>query len=1157
MTAPQSPVPKTASPREGWIALPPDLVRRLGAFRRRVRRIKLFEAACAALGGVAVGFLTLFLLDRVSDTSAWVRGLLFAAAIVACGAIPWAWHRWVWRQRSLEQVARLIERRFPAVGDELRGIIEIVRGGGAGESKSRTLCEAAVAQVAERSARVDFRAATPPSRPWRWAVGAAVPLAAAAVLAALAPDAAANAWARFVAPWRTIDRFTFARISPLPARLVVPHGEPAEVQVTLRDDTRWRPQEAQLRIGGQPPLAARLAGEGYAFTIPPQTTDQQLVLSAGDVRQRVRVAAVHRPELIALEAEVTLPEYLERPGTRRQDIRGGTCAPVKGSRVTVVATASRELAAATLNGGTVAVEGAVIRTPPQVVEGESRLALAWRDPDGLAGAAPLELVIIARDDEPPSVVMLDVPQTRGILLNTDTLKFKVAARDDCGLRRVGLEWEGLSESSAGDAASLERGDRVLQAGGGDVESLDAVATFCPDALGIQPQPIALRAFAEDYLPGRGRVVSSPLVLYVVDRAEHALVLNTRLQQFRQQASEVRDREMGLLATNKELRQLPAEQLLSPETRARLESQAAAEEANARRLGRLVDEGAELVREALKNPEFEATTLEELSEDIQTLADIADSRMPSVAELLAQAARGRPAAGKPQAGEATPGSQKPAPAAPPKPGGQQPAESTPGEQASSEPPPKPGDMAGTPQAGGEPPPRAGEQREQPGGTSPAGSEPPAETPPIPQVVDTESSQQPKADEQPSPPSPAGPGRLGLPTTQAGVTPPTEAAEAGEPAAEEALDGAIAAQEELLAEFAQVADELAAVMARLEGSTFVKRLKLASREQGSIGSRIAGMAAEAFGKADGQPAPVRRALGEVRELSVRETDKMSALMDDLQAYFDRRQLPAFRTVLEEMKDLDTLGSLRQLSDDVLKEAGMSIAQAEFWSDTFDRLADDLVPPPQGGGGGEGGGPPGESVPPEVVLEVMKILDDEVNLREETRVAQQSRPAMAEEEFQAQAERLADRQDALAERVVDVVDRLLEEPAGERSFGQEIQLFEKVEEVMAEATDILATPETGPKAIGAETEAIELLLAAQAAGSNSGGGGGGGGAGGMTPGGGSTGSATSAALALMGRGNRTERAAGGEQEQATGSSGRVLPEEFRAGLDAYFNSFEKEPR
>jgi hypothetical protein len=304
-------------------------------------------------------------------------------------------------------------------------------------------------------------------------------------------------------------------------------------------------------------------------------------------------------------------------------------------------------------------------------------------------------------------------------------------------------------------------------------------------------------------------------------------------------------------------------------------------------------------------------------------------------------------------------------------------------------------------------------------------------------------------------------------------------------------------------------------------------------------------------------VKRALGDVRDQSMRETDRMSALMDDLQAYFDRRQLPAFRTVLEEMKELDTLGSLRQLSDDVIKEAGMSIAQAEFWSDTFDRLADDLVPPPQGEGDGEAGGPPRESVPPEVVLEAMKILEAEVNLREETRVAQQAKNAVAADEYAAQAEGLADRQDALADRVVDLVDRLLEQPNGEKAFGQEIQLFEKVEEVMAEATDTLATPDTGPKAIGAETEAIELLLAAQAAASNGGGGGGGGGGSGATPGGGGTGTATSAALALAGRGNRSGRGEGGEKDQATGTSGRVLPEEFRAGLDAYFNKFEKERR
>lgn len=1142
MTGPQSSAPPPANSPGRWIALPVELVQRLDAFRGRVRRIKLFEAACVAVVGVAAAFLTVFSCDRLGETPVLARLGILVAAIAACLAVPLAIRRWGIGLASLEQVARLIERRFPTIGDELLGIIDIVRTGATGQSRSRSLCEAAVAQVAGRSEAIDFREAMPPARPARWALAAALPVAACATLACLAPDAALNAWRRLIVPWAAVERFTFARVRPLPDRVVVPHGEPATVRVAVRDDTRWRPAEAQIVIGDQRPVVARLDGDTYSFTMPPQVSDAPLTLAVGDVRQRVRLEAIHRPELAGLEAEVALPDYLQRPGTRRQDIRGGMLAPVKGSRVAIVATANRTLAGGTVDGVAVETDGAMIRTPAVVVADPAKTLITWRDGDGLEAAAPLELVVAPRGDEPPTVVMLDVPQTRGILLETDTLKFKVAARDDFGIRRVGLEWEGLDDpyasgGSAGDAAAREQGERILQAGGGEVEAIDAAATFCPDALGIRPQPIAIRAFAEDFLPGRGRAVSSPLVLYVVDRAEHALVLNTRLQQFRQQASEVRDREMGLLATNKELRKLPAEQLVAPEARARLEAQAAAEDANARRLERLVDEGADLVREALKNPEFEAGTLEELAEDIQTLAEIAERRMPGVADLLAQAASGLPAAGSPRAGD--------------------PATGKPGEQQPRDAQPQPDETAEQRTPDGEAP-RVGEQREQPGAAPPEGiEESPSGKPAIPQVVDIESSQQPKEND-PQAPSEGGSSRFGLPTTQAGAAPPKKPVDResqDEQPAEEALDEAIARQEELLAEFAKVADELAAVMARLEGSTFVKRLKLAAREQGAIGSRIAALAAEAFGAAERRPEPVTQALGDVRTQSLRETERMSALMDDLQAYFDRRQLPAFRTVLEEMKDLDTLGSLRQLSDDVLDEAGMSIAQAEFWSDTFDRLADDLVPPPCEEGG-QGSGPQRESMPPEVVLEAMKILEEEVNLREETRVAEQARNAVEAGVFSAQARNLADRQDVLAGRIDDLVERLVEEPEGDRQFAPEIQLFEKVEEVMAEATDILATPDTGPKAIGAETEAIELLLAAQAAAGNPAGGGGGGG-GGSTPGGGGSGKATSAALALAGRGNRSGRGEGGEKDQATGTSGRVLPEEFRAGLDAYFNRFEKERR
>jgi hypothetical protein len=1146
----------------GGIALPSDLERRLYAFRALVWRVKLIEAACGAACGVLVGYLVVFGLDRVTETPWWVRCLAFTAAVAACAAVPLALHRWVWSHRALDQVARLIARRFPSMGDQLLGIIEIVRtaglsgAGGSGGLGSRRLCEAAIAQVAEQSTTYDFAAAVPRPRHRRWLALVALPAVAAATAAALVPDAAANAWARFLAPWRAVERFTFARVGSLPDEIVVPRGEPAPLEVTLAADTRVRPAAARVRLGRQPPLATPLEADRYAFTLPPQLAETPLVVAVGDARARARVVPLLRPEITDVLAEVRLPEYLERPEPQRVDVRSGVLAPVKGSSVAIVATANRALASARVDGSAVVPQGATVRTAPAVATEEHKVTIEWCDDRGLQGQRPLVVHLTPRADEAPTLALSGLPAGRDILLSSDTLRFTIGVADDFGIRRVGIEWEG-DGGERGQAP--EKGERPLKAGGPDQAALEVAATFCPDALGVRPQPLVLRAFAEDYLPGRGRVHSTPFLVYVVDKAEHALVMNERLGRWRQQAAEVRDREMALLAGNTELRKLPAEKLLDPEMRLRLEQQAAAEDAQARRMERLVEEGGKLVREAIKNPEFEAATLERLAEDIQTLDDIGAARMPSVAELLRAAADATLAtAGQPGQPSATTQGQ---PAGDPRAGGSQqpgrPGEPQPGGQ------PKPDDLADQrPADEQEPdgPSRVGEDHGRAGGAANEQPQPQDETPPIPQVVDRESSQQPDAGERQSPPqSGGGQGRLGLPSTQAGVAPPrpdrAAPAEEEQPA-EEALAAAVEAQQRLLEEFAKVADDLARVMANLEGSTFVKRLKLASREQGAIAGRIAGLAADAFGRSERRPAAVQQSVREVAEANAREADKVSHIMDDLQAYLDRRQLPAFHTVLEEMKELDALGSLRQLSDDVTREAGMSLAQSEYWSDTFDRLADDLVEPPQQSQG-QGQGETPESVPPEVVLETMQILEEEVNLRDETRVAEQARGAVDAAAHAAAARALADRQGALADRIVGLVDRLLEEEEGERQFAREIELFEKVEVVMAEAADVLEKPDTGPKAIGAETEAIELLLAAQAC-SGGGGGGGGGGAAGPSGGGGATGTTSRSALALVGAGNRVRGAGdGGERDQATGTSGRVLPEEFRAGLDAYFNRFEKERR
>ena len=1123
----------------GGLALPESLRRQLDAFRRTVWTIKAIEAVCGAVCGVLVAWLVLFLLDRVSDTSSLVRWILFVAAVASCAAIPVAFHRWIWSHRGLDSLARLIARRFPSLGDQLLGIVEIVRNHG-DQQASRPLCEAAIRQVAESAGRCDLREAVPQPRHRLWAWLAAVPLALAIALPLIVPDAAANAWARFLSPWRLVERFTFTRIGGLPEKLVIPHGEQAEVGIGLRAESRWRPAQAQARIGSGPTLTAGRDGDSYTLTLPPQMAEAPLRLAVGDARQAVTLVPTFRPAITGISARVHWPAYLGRPEPVTKDSRGGTLAVVKGSSVVVTATASRDLASATIDGASVVPAGATISTPTLVVDRPLDLSLVWQDTLGLSGSKPLVVSLIAGEDAPPTIAV-DGLAGKAVLLESETVRFSLQARDDFGVKQVGIEWIGSDSGGSESSADRTAGEKLLAAGGPAVETLDAIGTFSPAALAIAPQTVEVRVFAEDYLPGRGRSYSAPAVFLVMTSSDHALWINDQIGRWKQQTAEVRDREMELLARNEELREQSAEQLDEPESRKAIREQAAAEKNNGRRLERLADSGAELVGQALRNPEFDAATLESLAQNVQDLKAMAETRMPGIGELLqaaAEAAKGddptRDPTGDPardSTGNAGRGSKS----------------------------------VGTVRGNGQGKEQGNEKKEE------------SPLPPAPKVVDSEGSAY-QANEQPQSPEKkeggGGGGRLGLPTTIVGSVPqsPKKSGEGASPQKKQSqqklLAEAIEKQRQLLEDFAKISQQLAEVMARLEGTTFVKRLKAASRSELKVGEGLASIVSRGFGspakadRGDSHPRQVAAAAKGNDEVG----KKLSAVMDDLDAYAERRPQPALRTVLEEMKEIDVLGSLRQLTQDMSREAGVSIAQTEFWSDTFDRWADELVPPPCGSCNGGG---TCESLPPEVVLEAMLILEAETNLREETRVAEQLRPGLETEAFKARAAGLASEQHGLVERVAAMVEKLVDMPDvplqfddeinrmkqelmpsrnRPMKFAREIGLFRQVERVMAESRGMLAASDTGRRAIAAETEAIELLLQSQF-------GGGGGGGGGSSPGGGGTGATRNAALATLGQGiNAKARHEAPEEEQAIGRSGRELPEEFRDGLDAYFNVFER---
>ena len=134
--------------------------------------------------------------------------------------------------------------------------------------------------------------------------------------------------------------------------------------------------------------------------------------------------------------------------------------------------------------------------------------------------------------------------------------------------------------------------------------------------------------------------------------------------------------------------------------------------------------------------------------------------------------------------------------------------------------------------------------------------------------------------------------------------------------------------------------------------------------------------------------------------------------------------------------------------------------------------------------------------------------------------------------------------------VGEKIEQLPDGSKEFAKEIELMQMVELAMNDAWATLKRPDTGKAAVAAETEAIELLLSSKRINPKSKGGGGG-----ANPGGGGSGDTTDAAIAMVGPGvNEKETRQDHGVEQTTGTTGSNLPEEFRYGLDQYFERIDR---
>ena len=350
-----------------------------------------------------------------------------------------------------------------------------------------------------------------------------------------------------------------------------------------------------------------------------------------------------------------------------------------------------------------------------------------------------------------------------------------------------------------------------------------------------------------------------------------------------------------------------------------------------------------------------------------------------------------------------------------------------------------------------------------------------------------------------------------------------------------------QQELLDAFAKLADEMSKLLVSFENSTFVKRLKAASRKQVDIAVDLNNL--DSFGLDRTAALNNQSDRERLAERETNESETVSTIIQDMMAYSDRRPSPNYLRVLSEMQDALAPNQIQDIAKTINKNfVGQSTIEAEFWADTLDRWAEQLVDPRPDGPPPEGGMMELPNLPPEIVLEVLRIIDREIQLREETRELEQAKEAITTDAYTERSIALYDTQITLTEDTREVAAQINLLPTAEEPLiQQQLAKVTAAADVMDEVEDILAEPDTGPKAIAAITEVIEILLQTCRIPN--------------TPMVMTAPPATASALMLMGIGDDTGTAfiENRSPRQATGKAGRVLPEEFRQGLDAYFNVLE----
>jgi len=609
------------------------------------------ESVAAGLIGLLFSFLLIFGLDRIWQTPGWARlVILIGGASLFVGFAPYWLHRWVWGHRREGQLARLIAKKFPGLGDRLLGVIELQDQQENDDTLSPRLRAAAMEVVASEAKGRDFDTALPAPKHMKWALAALFLMIVVTTAFVVTPKAGMNAFERWLKPFSEVERYTFTQLEKPIRYLAVPFGEAFEISLKLSKDSEQKPTLGYASFESQPEIKTYLGGNTFVFKFPGQQEDGIVTFRIGDLRHKIKVEPKQRPSVTETRVTVKSPDYMMIPD-RKIDLTIGEVSAVEGSELTFELVTSRALAAGTYGpseisgemfqnqvfdsvGGVLELFGRNAKVGPlKTATIPFSIPFKWTDEFGLSGGQDFKLRVDAVKDAPPVAYTQGLDRQKAILPE-EVIDFDILCEDDFGLKVAGIEWESMG--SVPGEKTAETGEIKVPGGGPEERRIASPVAFSPAAFGIGPQRLLLRAFTEDYYPERGRVYSDPVIVYVLSREEHAQLLKSQFDRTISELEDLARSEMNLLDENQRLERLDPEELQSDESKKRLDAQEQAERENVEKMEDLKESMEELMKGATRNGDIDKETLKKMAESLKSMQELAEKDMPEVQSELKEA-----------------------------------------------------------------------------------------------------------------------------------------------------------------------------------------------------------------------------------------------------------------------------------------------------------------------------------------------------------------------------------------------------------------------------------------------------------------------------------------------------------------------------------------